>query len=58
MAKGAQAKINVQNKIANAFGEDKQKSLAAGMNDHVAKPIQLNQLFESVSKNVLKKKNL
>ncbi|MCF0107943.1 MAG: response regulator, partial [Bacilli bacterium] len=35
---------------ANAFVEDKQKSIAAGMNDHVAKPIDKNLLFETLSK--------
>ena len=34
---------------ANAFVEDKQKSIAAGMNDHVAKPIDKNLLFETLS---------
>ena len=29
---------------ANAFEEDRQKSIAAGMNDHVAKPININAL--------------
>lgn len=35
---------------ANAFAEDKASSLAAGMDDHVAKPIDLNKLFEIMSK--------
>jgi CheY-like chemotaxis protein len=30
---------------ANAYAEDIQKALAAGMNAHVAKPIDLNRLF-------------
>ena len=35
---------------ANAFEEDRKKSLKAGMNDHQAKPIQIDKLFESLSK--------
>ena len=31
---------------ANAFAEDRQKALAVGMNDHVAKPIDMNQLMQ------------
>ena len=38
---------------ANAFEEDRQKALEAGMNEHVAKPIDLARLLE-VLKNVLK----
>lgn len=30
---------------ANAYTEDKQKALAAGMNDHVAKPVDIQQLL-------------
>lgn len=30
---------------ANAFTEDKAASLAAGMNDHIAKPIDVNELY-------------
>ena len=30
---------------ANAFEEDKKKSLAAGMNGHIAKPIKVDELF-------------
>ncbi|MCQ2613688.1 MAG: ATP-binding protein [Treponemataceae bacterium] len=33
---------------ANAFEEDKAKALAAGMNGHLAKPIDLNLLFETI----------
>ena len=34
---------------ANAFEEDRQRSLAAGMNAHVAKPIKAAELFEALS---------
>ncbi|MFC5301401.1 PAS domain S-box protein [Azospira restricta] len=33
---------------ANAFGEDRQRSLAAGMNDHVAKPVDPNVLYAAL----------
>ena len=33
---------------ANAFAEDKQKSLEAGMDDHIEKPIDVNRLFEAM----------
>ncbi len=35
---------------ANAFAEDKQKSLEAGMDDHIEKPININQLFEAINR--------
>ena len=35
---------------ANAFEEDRQKALEAGMNEHVAKPIDLARLLEVVKK--------
>lgn len=35
---------------ANAFDEDRQICLAAGMNDHIAKPIDPEILFESLLK--------
>ena len=35
---------------ANAFEEDRQKSLVAGMNDHVAKPINVRELKETLAK--------
>ena len=34
---------------ANAFAEDREASLAAGMNDHVAKPIDVKTLFNVLS---------
>lgn len=35
---------------ANAFAEDKVASLAAGMNDHIAKPININELLVCMAK--------
>lgn len=35
---------------ANAFEEDKQKSRAAGMDDHIAKPIDIDQLLSTLAK--------
>ena len=38
---------------ANAFEEDREKSLKAGMNGHINKPLKIDELieaFESVSK--------
>jgi two-component system sensor histidine kinase/response regulator len=35
---------------ANAFDEDRQRCLEAGMNDHIAKPIDQQRLFETLLK--------
>lgn len=35
---------------ANAFAEDKQKSMEAGMDDHIEKPINVKQLFAVMSR--------
>ena len=43
-----QAKIPIIAVSANAFEEDRQKSLAAGMDDHLAKPIVVAKVFESM----------
>ena len=37
---------------ANAFEEDKNASLAAGMNDHVAKPINIHELKQVMLKHM------
>lgn len=37
---------------ANAFAEDKKKSLEAGMDDHVAKPINVKELFSVLAKHL------
>ena len=44
------ARIPIIALSANAFAEDKKKSLEAGMDDHVAKPINLKELFGTLAK--------
>ena len=44
------ANIPIIAMTANAFEEDRQKALEAGMNEHVAKPIDLARLLEVVKK--------
>ena len=39
------ANIPIIAMTANAFAEDREKALAVGMNDHVAKPIDMNKLI-------------
>ena len=35
---------------ANAFAEDRQNALAAGMDDHLSKPIDIQKLFRTIAK--------
>ena len=35
---------------ANAFEEDKENALKAGMNDHLAKPLDIPKLLETLNK--------
>ncbi len=42
------ASIPILAMTANAFEEDKQAALASGMNGHIAKPIDISKLFESM----------
>ena len=37
---------------ANAFAEDVRKSLDAGMNDHLSKPIQMDKVVEAIARNL------
>ena len=37
---------------ANAFAEDVQASLDAGMNGHIAKPIAMDEVAKAVARNV------
>ena len=42
------ANIPIVAMTANAFGEDRQKAFACGMNGYVTKPIEINVLFETL----------
>ena len=44
------ANIPIVAMTANAFSEDRQEALDAGMNDHVAKPINMNVLVPTIRK--------
>ena len=44
----AKANIPIIAMTANAFSEDRQKAIAVGMNDHVAKPIDMNVLIPAI----------
>lgn len=39
---------------ANAFAEDVESSLAAGMNDHLSKPIVIDELIKTIARNINK----
>ena len=42
------AKIPIIAMTANAFEEDRQAALAAGMDDYVAKPVEISELFRTI----------
>ena len=44
----AKAAVPIVAMTANAFDEDKKKALEAGMNDHVAKPIDIENLVDTL----------
>ena len=44
------AEIPILAMTANAFEEDRQKTLDAGMNAHVSKPVDMNVLFRVMAK--------
>jgi len=46
------AKIPIIAMTANAFEEDRQVALAAGMDDYVAKPVEISELFRTIMKNL------
>ena len=39
---------------ANAFAEDVQASLDAGMNAHIAKPIVMDEVIKAVGRNLIR----
>ena len=43
---------------ANAFEEDKREAIAAGMNAHIAKPIQVEQLLSTLAEIIRQQKIL
>ena len=43
------ASIPIIAMTANAFEEDKRNAIAAGMNGHIAKPIQVDKLLSIIS---------
>ena len=43
---------------ANAFREDEEEALASGMNGHIAKPIDVNLLYGTVSELIKKQHGL
>ena len=50
MDDAAKANIPIVAMTANAFEEDRQRAFDAGMNDHVAKPINIPELMETLQK--------
>lgn len=42
---------------ANAFDEDMKKSIECGMNGHLAKPIDIQQLTETIKKIFIERQN-
>lgn len=46
------AKMPIIAMTANAFEEDRQAALAAGMDDYVAKPAEISELFRTIMKNL------
>ena len=46
------AKIPLIAMTANAFEEDRQAALAAGMDDYVAKPVEISELFRTIMKHL------
>ena len=51
------ASITIIAMTANAFEEDKRDAIAAGMNGHIAKPIQVDKLLSILSE-VIRKQSL
>ena len=41
---------------ANAFKEDEEKCMAAGMNEHLAKPLEEDKVVRAIYENIVKKR--
>ena len=46
------AKMPIIAMTANAFEEDRQAALAAGMDDYIAKPVEISELFRTIMKHL------
>ena len=53
----ALAGITILAMTANAFEEDKRDAIAAGMNGHIAKPIQVEKLLLTLSEVIRQQEN-
>ena len=51
------ASIPIIAMTANAFEEDKRDAIAAGMNGHIAKPIQIDKLLSTLSEVIRQQEN-
>lgn len=52
MADPARSQIPIIAMTANAFSEDIQDALAAGMNDHIAKPFEIHKLLRKIAEHL------
>ena len=51
------AQIPIIAMTANAFEEDKRDAIAAGMNGHIAKPIQVDKMLSILSEVIRQREN-